>query len=879
MKLELIRNSFINFFEQKGHVHTNAAPIVNKDDPTLMFTNAGMNQFKHYFTNPHAASNKRLVNIQPCLRVSGKHNDIEDVGIDTYHHTMFEMMGTWSFGDYFKQEAIMWAWELITDVYKIEKDRLYITVFGGDKAEGLDKDLETYNLWKEYVDESNILDNCTKKDNFWEMGDIGPCGPCTEIHVDIRSAEDRDKIPGKSLVNMDHPHVIEIWNLVFIQYERLTSGKLIALNAKHIDTGMGLERLAMVLQAKHSNYDTDIFAPLLEFVSKQYGHPYGYSQKTDIAMRVIVDHARAVTFTIADGQLPSNNKAGYVIRRILRRAVRYGYTYLGLDKPFIYQIVYVLAEQLKHVYPYLYRQKDHIAKIVLSEEETFLRTLAVGINKLDKIMAEMPNNCKVLEGQQAFEMYDTYGFPIDLTLLIAKEKGLTIDMQKFETCLTEQQNRSKSDAKVEYGDWIKISNLTDNTLFVGYDTLQANVRMIQYRGIMRHGEQYYQIVLDQTPFYAQGGGQIGDTGKIICDNETIQVIDTRRENDIIVHEVKQLPSNTSSKMVVIVDDTRRNSISNNHTATHLLNGALRTVLGHHVEQRGSLVNDKLLRFDFSHNSKIDLDQIKAIEHLVNEKIRQNIPLEDLREIPIQEAKLLGACSLFGEKYGTKVRLVSFERKFSTEFCGGTHAKHTGNLGFFKILSNSSIAAGIRRIEAVAGFETELFIEQELTELNCIKQSLKTPAKASSAVDALLSDLASIKKKLSHYENFFADAIAQKLLEEIIQKGNTKMLVKQVDVTSLEEMDIVIAKIKSKHPINLYLVLLAKIEDKSYIKVWVSKGLCIDWGVTAKSIIAELTQNINGKGGGSETFATAIAPGTVDAAKTLNLAKSFLEARA
>jgi alanyl-tRNA synthetase len=874
MKLELIRDSFIKFFEQRGHVHVNPATIVNREDPTLMFTNAGMNQFKHYFTNPNAAPNKRLVNIQPCLRVSGKHNDIEDVGIDTYHHTMFEMMGTWSFGDYFKKDAIMWAWELITDVYKIEKDRLYISIFGGDKAEGLEKDIETYNLWKQYVSGDHILDNCTKKDNFWEMGDIGPCGPCTEIHVDIRSNDERSKVPGRSLVNTDNPQVIEIWNLVFIQYERLVSGKLIPLTAKHIDTGMGLERLAMVLQAKKSNYDTDVFAPLLAFVSKQYGHPYGFNNQTDMAMRVIVDHVRAIAFSIADGQSPSNNKAGYVIRRILRRSVRYGYTYLGFNRPFMYQVVYVLAEQLKDIHPHIYMQKDHIARIVLSEEEAFLRTLSIGINKLDRIVAGVAEGSAIINGQQAFEMYDTYGFPIDLTLLIAREKGLNIDMQKFEECLAEQQKRSKNDAKVEYGDWIKISNSIDNTLFVGYDTLKANVYIVQYRSFIRHGEQFYQIVLDQTPFYAQGGGQVGDIGKLICNSETIQVLNTYKENDIIVHEVINLPSNTKAQMIASVDEESRENISNNHTATHLLNGALRKIFGVNVEQRGSFVNDKILRFDFSHNSKIELYQISEIERLVNQKIRQNIPLEDLREIPIQEAKLLGACALFGEKYGDRVRVVSFDRKYSTEFCGGTHAKHTGNLGLFKILSNCSIAAGVRRIEATTGLEAETFIEEQIMDLNSVKQKFKNPLKAQGAIESLLLEFASLKKKLSYYEDFFSENIAQDISKNFIKKDNVNVLITQLDVSSVQELDTIVAKIKSKYPMDLYIVLLAKVENNTYIKVWVSKEACTTWGISAKNIVSELAKVINGKGGGNETMATAIGPITTDVAKVLNLANSL-----
>lgn len=856
MKIELIRENFIKFFEQKNHKYANPAPIVQKTDPSLMFTNAGMNQFKPYFTNPNSAPSKRLVNIQPCLRVSGKHNDIEDVGIDTYHHTMFEMMGTWSFGDYFKKEAITWAWELITEIYGIEKDRIYISTFGGDVQDGLEKDTEAYDLWTKYIEKDHILDNCTKKDNFWEMGDTGPCGPCTEIHVDIRSDADRKLIPGKSLVNADHPQVIEIWNLVFIQYERLANGNLIPLSAKHIDTGMGLERLAMVLQSKKSNYDTDIFEPLLQFVSKEYGKPYGNELKADIAMRVIVDHVRAVAFSIADGQSPSNNKAGYVIKRILRRAVRYGYTYLGFKNAFMYKLVEVLAQSMRNFHPHVFQQKDYIASVVKSEEEIFLRTLASGISRLEKIIIDVSESSKIIPGNQAFEMYDTYGFPIDLTLLIAKENGLTVDMEGFEKSLEEQKARSKDDAKIEYGDWVYLNNEQQNTIFVGYDTLEAEVKIIQYRTISRAEEINYQIVLDKTPFYAQGGGQVGDTGYLIFENERIAITDTRKENDTIVHETQILPKNLTNSFQAKVDIERRKNTENNHSATHLLHAALRTILGNHVEQRGSLVNDKILRFDFSHNGKIEEEDLHKIEILVNRKVRENISLEDLRNVPIAEAKDLGATALFGEKYGDKVRVVCFDKKYSIELCGGTHIRSTGQIGLFKILSCASIAAGIRRIEAVTAYAAENFVYEQLTDLNKIKQKLKNPKNIEQAVETTLQENNSLRKKISFYEDIIAEQTSQKLIVKIEEKNQIFGLISNVETASLEELKSIVSKLKSKYT-DLYLILTSSIEDKTYIIIWLSKNLNTKFNLSAKTLISKLSEYIDGNGGGSDNLATAI----------------------
>ncbi|MDP4290461.1 MAG: alanine--tRNA ligase, partial [Bacteroidota bacterium] len=687
-----IRKTFLDFFLSKQHHVVPSAPIVIKDDPTLMFTNAGMNQFKDIFLGNSPIKYPRITDTQKCLRVSGKHNDLEEVGHDTYHHTMFEMLGNWSFGDYFKEEAIAWAWELLTEVYKIDKNRLYVTIFGGDQAEGLGEDTEALEFWKKIVPEERIIRG-SKKDNFWEMGDTGPCGPCSEIHIDIRSDEERVKVDGKELVNKDNPLVIEIWNLVFIQFNRLVSGQLVPLPSKHVDTGMGFERLCMVLQGKQSNYDTDVFQPLIQRIAAIAGIQYGRDQKSDIAMRVIADHVRAISFAVADGQLPSNNKAGYVIRRILRRAVRYGYTFLNIREPFLARILPIIVEQMGDTFPELKSQQVLIGKVLTEEEQTFLRTLAHGIQKFTAYLEQHPGS-KMIDGGFAFELYDTYGFPIDLTQLMAREQGWQVDMDGFSTGLEKQKARSRQDAAVEADDWVAVKE-DMQTRFVGYDTLECDVVILRYRKVVTKGKTLYYLVFDQTPFYAESGGQVGDKGKIESEGEVISIIDTRKENNLPIHITDQLPSRINSPFRAKVDPVKRTLTANNHSATHLLHQALRAIVGTHVEQKGSLVNDERLRFDFSHFQKVSEDEIVRIEKMVNDLIRQNIILDEHRAIPIEEAKSLGAIALFGEKYGDTVRVIRFGN--SMELCGGTHVKATGQIGLFKIVSEGAIAAGIRRI--------------------------------------------------------------------------------------------------------------------------------------------------------------------------------------
>ena len=726
MRSDTIRRLFIEFFEQKGHKFITPSSVINNNDPTLMFTNAGMNQFKDFFTDDACSPlYSRAVNVQPCIRVSGKHNDLEEVGHDTYHHTLFEMMGSWSFGDYFKEEAIAWAWELLTNVYKIPKDRLYVTVFGGDTNDLLDADVESYEIWKKYIEPDKILNNCIKKDNFWEMGDTGPCGVSSEIHIDIRSNHERSLIPGKSLVNTGHSQVIELWNLVFIQYNRFANGLLKKLSNRYVDTGMGFERLAMILQGKHSNYDTDIFMPIINHISDLSKKKYGSNQESDIAHRVIADHIRAVTFSIADGQKPSNTKTGYVIRRILRRAVRYGYTYLGLQEPFMYKLLDTLVEHFGSYYQNIATQKDYIGKVLYEEEEAFFRTLVIGLNRLDQIIKDMPSELKQIDGTVAFELYDTYGFPLDLTTLIAKEHNLTVNEARFNEDLQAQRERSKKAACMECEDWVQVNN-SNATTFVGYDTFKAESKIIKWRKATLHGNQIYHIVLEKTPFYAEGGGQVGDKGCLISMDSNVEVLDTKLETNTIIHYVNKLPNDLKASFQAIVNSDARIAASNNHTATHLLHAALVKTLGTHVEQRGSLVNENGLRFDFSHHTKLTSEELIQIESIVNEKIRANIPLDEKRDVPFNLAKSIGATSLAGEKYGERVRVITFDCDFSVSLCGGTHAKATGQLGLFKIVRCSSIASGIRRIEAITAKVSEKFVRDQANTLNAISSALNNP---------------------------------------------------------------------------------------------------------------------------------------------------------
>ncbi|BDD03655.1 alanine--tRNA ligase [Aureibacter tunicatorum] len=854
MDSKSIRKAFLDFFENKQHKIVDSAPMVIKDDPTLMFTNAGMNQFKDYFLGNKVPDVRRVSDTQKCLRVSGKHNDLEEVGIDTYHHTMFEMLGNWSFGDYFKKEAIAWAWELLTDVYGLPKDRLYVTIFEGDASEKLERDQEAYNFWKELIPENRIL-NGNKKDNFWEMGDTGPCGPCSEIHIDIRPESELDKIPGKDLVNQDHPLVIEIWNLVFMQFNRLANGTLENLPEQHVDTGMGFERLAMAIQGKTSNYDTDVFQPMIQYIAKKSNVEYGVDEKTDIALRVIVDHIRAITFAISDGQLPSNNKAGYVIRRILRRAVRYGYTFLGFKAPFMYELVEILASQFDQVFPELKEQAEFIQKVIQEEEASFLRTLEVGLKKMDEIVADVKakNDVKV-EGKIAFELYDTFGFPLDLTALIAREHGLVIDEVGFEKEMAEQKARSRKAAEVETGDW-NILKEQDEITFIGYDNLEADASIVKYREVKQKKGSLYQIVLNQTPFYAESGGQVGDTGYIISEDETIKILDTKKENDLIVHFAEKIPASPESTFKAVVDIEKRKFSANNHSATHLLHAALKQVLGDHVQQKGSLVSDKVLRFDFSHFAKVTDEEISQIENIVNEKIRENISLDEKRNIPIKEAMELGATALFGEKYGEFVRVITFDSSYSIELCGGTHVKSTGEIGLFKIVAESSVAAGVRRIEAVTAIEAQNFVQSHIELLKEIKEALKNPKDTLKAVQQLLEDKSSLAKELEKLNLEKAGQIKQDLIKNAVKKDDVNCIFSKVKMPNADALKKLSYEIKNEVE-NVYMVLAANIAGKPQISVVVSESLISEKGLNAGQIVRELAKEIKGGGGGQPSVATA-----------------------
>ncbi len=852
MESKIIRQKFLAFFEERQHKIVPSAPMVNKDDPTLMFTNAGMNQFKDYFLGTKPVPFHRAADTQKCLRVSGKHNDLEEVGLDTYHHTMFEMLGNWSFGDYFKKEAIEWAWELLTNVYQLPKDRLYVTVFGGDKDDNLDEDNDAREFWKEYVEEDRIL-NGSKKDNFWEMGDTGPCGPCSEIHIDLRPEQEVEKIPGKDLVNMDHPLVVEIWNLVFMEYNRQASGALVALPAKHVDTGMGFERLCMAIQGKTSNYDTDVFTPLIDHVSARAGVSYGSDHQKDIAMRVISDHVRAIAFAIADGQLPSNNGAGYVIRRILRRAVRYGYTFLGFNEPFMYTLVPILAHQFDQVFPSIVEQKDFIIQVMKKEEESFLHTLENGLKRLEVIRAEHASG-GVIPGTLAFELYDTYGFPFDLTSLIARENGLSVDEKGFEAAMKVQKNRSKADAARETGDWEIISPDT-NVEFIGYDATTSISHILRYRTLRHKGKDIYQLVLDKTPFYAESGGQVGDTGVLIGDNVEIRVLDTRKENDLIVHMVDRLPEDMTGKFTARVDEKRRQKIMANHSATHLLHAALREVLGSHVEQRGSLVNDELLRFDFSHFQKMSEEEILKVEHRVNEKIREDFQRIENRAVPIDEAKDMGAMALFGEKYGDFVRVIIFDPEYSVELCGGTHVNATGNIGFFKIISESSISAGIRRIEAITGETAEKFVEEQVQLTKDIQNLLKGAQDIRQAVEQLVEQRNSLEKEIQKLHQDKAGDLKSGLKEKVSDMGSYKVIIDQVEIPNADTLKKLAFELRNEIP-ELILVLAANIAGKPQIAVVAPDSLISEGKIHAGNMVKELAREIQGGGGGQPFYATA-----------------------
>lgn len=845
-----IRQKFLTFFEEKGHDIVPSAPMVLKNDPSLMFTNAGMNQFKDYFLGNKTAANPRVADTQKCLRVSGKHNDLEEVGIDTYHHTMFEMLGNWSFGDYFKQEAIAWAWELLSKVYGLPEDCMYVTVFGGDKQDNLPADEEAADFWKEHVSAERIL-YAGKKDNFWEMGDTGPCGPCSEIHIDLRPESERQKVAGKTLVNSDHPQVVEIWNLVFMQFNRLASGELQPLPAQHVDTGMGFERLCMAIQGKQSNYDTDVFSPLIRTMEKLSAKQYGSNEQTDIAFRVIVDHIRAIALAIADGQLPSNNGAGYVIRRILRRAVRYGYTFLDFRQAFMYQLVAVLAEQYDGVFPELIAQQDLVTNVIREEEQSFLRTLENGLKRLEQIK----NNTKgkIISGEQAFELYDTYGFPFDLTSLIARESDLSVDENGFQKEMQVQKNRSKDASKTETGDWIVV-NEGQEVSFIGYDVAENETRILRYREVKGKKGNQIQLVLEQTPFYAESGGQVGDVGTLHIEGELVKVLDTKKENDLIVHFIDQLPENIYAKVSCKVDVARRRRIVSNHSATHLMHAALRNVLGEHVQQKGSLVNEHLLRFDFSHFAKMTSGEIKEVERIVNEKIRANIPRGEQRSVPLEEAKAMGAMALFGEKYGDSVRVITFDPEYSIELCGGIHVEATGNIGLFKIISEGSVAAGVRRIEAVTGESAYNFVEEQLGLIEELNELLKNPNNLPKAVQALLEDRQRMGKELESLQLKQTADIKGDLIDTAQQRGEVKVIVSELSLPSADALKKLSFELKNEIS-TLFAVLAANIDGKPQIAVVLSDDLVAD-GLNASQIVRELATHIKGGGGGQPFFATA-----------------------
>ncbi|HEY4062634.1 MAG TPA: alanine--tRNA ligase [Puia sp.] len=863
-----IRKKFLDFFVSKGHTIVPSAPIVIKNDPTLKFTNAGMNQFKDYFLGNRKAPFPRVADTQKCLRVSGKHNDLEEVGVDTYHHTMFEMLGNWSFGDpsnpgagYFKKDAIAWSWELLQTVYGIPRDRLYVTVFEGDEKEGLVRDTESYEEWKKWIAADRILLG-NKKDNFWEMGDTGPCGPCTEIHVDCRSEAERAQVDGAALVNNDHPQVIEIWNNVFMQFNRLKDGKLEPLPAQHVDTGMGLERLVRVLQGKQSNYDTDLFTGTIAAVEKITKKKYEASDnKPSVAFRVIADHIRAISFTIADGQLPSNTDAGYVIRRILRRAVRYYYSYLDYKSPLLFQLIPVLAGQFKDVFPELHHQADFVGKVVKEEEEAFLRTLDKGLKKIDEIMGSFRNvPAKTIPGTAVFELYDTFGFPEDLTALIAAENGLSVDEKGFDAEMKQQKDRSRAATAIDTADWVV---LIDNPLieFVGYEMLETNTRISKYRRVKAKGKESWQLVLEATPFYAESGGQVGDTGTLLSKGESIRVLDTKKEHDLIIHFTEELPSDLKAGLIARVDADRRKSAEVHHSATHLLHAALRTVLGTHVAQKGSLVNEEELRFDFSHFAKMTEEEISAVEHLVNEKIRENIPVI-IKEMPKAEAMKTGAMALFGEKYGDIVRVVIIDAAYSVELCGGTHVGATGELGLLKIRHESAVAAGVRRIEAVAGKAAERYVGEQFHLLHNIRELLKHPRELQKSVENLVTENAESKKKLEKAETRQLADLGRQLLEKVQTIGGVAFIGEIVEAGNADALKKLCFDLKpglsalSGTPSYL-VVLAANIEGKAVVAVLLDEQLVASRNLQAPAIIKEhVAPLIKGGGGGQKTLATA-----------------------
>ena len=869
MKSQQVRQQFLDFFASKQHVIVPSSPMVLKNDPTLMFTNAGMVPFKEFFLGQKNATDKRVADTQKCLRVSGKHNDLEEVGKDTYHHTMFEMLGNWSFGDYFKKEAISWAWELLTEVYKIDKDCLYVTVFEGAEDDGLGYDQEAYDLWKQFISEDRII-NGNKKDNFWEMGAQGPCGPCSEIHVDIRSAEEKAKISGKSLVNNDHPQVVEIWNLVFMEFNRKADGSLEKLPAQHVDTGMGFERLCMVLQNVQSNYDTDVFTPLIREIETITNNEYGVSEQTDIAIRVIADHVRAVAFAIADGQLPSNTGAGYVIRRILRRAIRYGFTFLNIKEPFIYKLISTLSKQMGEYFPELKIQKQLVTNVIKEEENSFLRTLDQGLVLLDGIIKS--TNGTEVSGKKAFELFDTYGFPIDLTALILSEKGMTLNEEEFGAELEKQKSRSRAAAVVETDDWVILEEDNEEE-FIGYDTLEATVKIMRYRKVSSKKEgNFYQLVFNMTPFYPEGGGQVGDKGYIqVANGNVIYIVDTKKENNLIIHFAENLPADPTQKLKVVVDSKQRFRTSCNHSATHLLHQALREILGTHVEQKGSAVHSKHLRFDFSHFAKLTTDQLREVEDFVNARIDSKIPLQEFRNIPMETALNKGAMALFGEKYGDTVRAIQYGK--SVELCGGTHIQNTGDIWHFKITSESAIAAGVRRIEAITGDATKDFYFENNRAFFEIKDMLKSSTNPLKAVLDLQEENASLKKQIEVLLKDKAKNLKGDLINEVEAINGVNFLAKKLDLdqNSIKDLAFEIGNQVG----NLFFIAGAEAEGKAFLTCYISKNLVEEKGLNAGTVVRELGKLVQGGGGGQPFFATAGGKNPAGIPEALEKGKEYI----
>ena len=881
-----VRQQFLDFFASKGHHIVPSAPIVVKDDPTLLFINSGMAPFKDYFLGNKPAPYKRIADTQKCLRVSGKHNDLEEVGYDTYHHTMFEMLGNWSFGDYFKKDAIAWAWELLTDVFKLEKDRLYVTYFEGDEGDNTGPDTETQDLWRLYTTDDRILPG-NKKDNFWEMGDTGPCGPCTEIHIDLRSEEERAATPGRELVNADHPQVVEIWNNVFMEFQRLADKSLIKLPEQSVDTGMGFERLMMAVSGVKSNYDTDVFQPLIQFIAKEVGveyhgtapakvtdQPATENEKTDIAVRVIADHIRTIAFTIADGQLPSNVKAGYVIRRILRRAVRYAFSSLNQKQPFLYKLVPVLAEQMRNIFPELKAQTAFVQRVIEEEEIAFLKTLETGLRRLDALEESARANGGAIDGKTAFELSDTFGFPLDLTALIAREKGLTVDEEGFKKELEQQKNRSRNAQETEQSDWVTVTEHDAPNVFVGYDQDEATARLLRYRKVDKKGKIEYQLVFDQTPFYAESGGQIGDTGYLESPLSKVRVIDTRKENDLIIHTTLELPQDLEAEFSARPDAARRALIKNNHTATHLLQAALRQVLGQHVQQKGSLVNEKLLRFDFSHFTKVSDEQLREIETLVNERIRQQIPLDERRNVPIAEAKTLGAMALFGEKYGEFVRVITFDNEYSVELCGGLHVANTGSIGYLKITAETAVGAGVRRIEAVTAGVAQAYVDQQLDLLAQVRETLGNPQHLLTTLEKQNEEMAALRKQLEQFAQQSINQQKEQLLDQVKELNGVNFLAALVQVGSTDALKTLAFNLRQAVP-NLVAILGAEIDGKPQLAVMLDDKIAKAGKLNATTLVRELAKEIQGGGGGQPFFATAGGKNVVGLAAAIAKAEELI----